>query len=97
MNTTQTHLHDLEDILGAVYGLADMLEQSGSHEGSEDEAPALGRFHRGCMTTAIKHLANRANSLVDIIGEQEASANAGREAIASFIDGGLAAGGTDAK
>lgn len=84
MNTNQTHLHDLEDILGAVYGLADMLEQSGSHEGShegsEDEAPALGRFHRGCMTTAIKHLANRASSLVDIIGEQEASKAGGTDA-----------------
>ncbi|GGW22979.1 hypothetical protein [Vreelandella hamiltonii] len=80
MNTNQTHLHDLEDILGAVYGLADMLEQSGSHEGSEDEAPALSRFHRGCMTTAIKHLANRANSLVDIIGEQEAGKAGGSNA-----------------
>lgn len=80
MNANQTHLHDLEDILGAVYGLADMLEQSGSHEGSEDEAPALGRFHRGCMTTAIKHLASRASSLVDIIGEQEASKAGGSDA-----------------
>jgi len=80
VNTTQTHLQDLEDILSAVYGLADMLEQSGSHEGCEDEAQVLGLFHRGCMTTAIKHLANRANSLVDIIGEQEAGKAGGSNA-----------------
>lgn len=102
MNFTQkTHLADLQDILASVYGLADMLEQDGIREGSEDEALMLPRFWRGSVHTAIKHLSNRASTLVDIIEEQEsrkeASLNTGREAVASFIDNGGIAGGSDAK
>ncbi|MCL5425907.1 MAG: hypothetical protein M1154_09810 [Gammaproteobacteria bacterium] len=77
MNHTQTHAQDIQDMMAAVYGLADLLEQSGSNEGSEDETQVIGRFHRGCLVTAIKHLATRANSLTDIIQEQEASNTAG--------------------
>tara|TARA_R110001583_G_scaffold113099_1_gene263467 strand:- start:17005 stop:17247 length:243 start_codon:yes stop_codon:yes gene_type:complete len=77
MTHTQTHAEDIQDMMAAIYGLADFLEQDGSKEGSEEEALVLGRFHRGCMVTAIKHLANRASSLTDIIQEQEASKAAG--------------------
>lgn len=77
MTHAQTHAKDIQDMMAAIYGLADLLEQSGSKEGSEEEALILGRFHRGCMVTAIKHLATRADSLTDIIQEQEASNTAG--------------------
>lgn len=72
MNHIQTHAQSMQDMMTAIYGLADLLEQSGCNEGSEDEKQVMGRFHRGCMVTAIKHLADRANSLTDIIQEQEA-------------------------
>lgn len=77
MNHTQTHAQDIQDMMAAVYGLADLLEQSGSNEGSEDEMQAIGCFHRGCVVTAIKHLANQASSLTDIIQEQETRKAAG--------------------
>lgn len=77
MNHVQARAEDIQDMMAAIYGLADLLEQSGSNEGSEDEKQVMGRFHRGCMVTAIKHLADRANSLTDIIQEQEARKAAG--------------------
>lgn len=77
MNHVQAHAENIQDMMSAIYGLADLLEQSGSHEGSEDETLVIGRFHRGCMVTAIKHLANQASSLTDIIQEQEARKAAG--------------------
>ncbi|PCF97661.1 hypothetical protein [Vreelandella nigrificans] len=77
MNHTQTHAQDIQDMMAAVYGLADLLEQSCSNEGSEDETQVIGRFHRGCVVTAIKHLANHASSLTDIIQEQETRKAAG--------------------
>lgn len=66
------HAQDIQDMMAAVYGLADLLEQSASNEGSEDETQVMGRFHRGCVVTAIKHLANQASSMTDIIQEQSA-------------------------
>lgn len=72
MDHVQIHAENIQDMMGAIYGLADMLEQSGSNEGSEDETQEMGRFHRGCVVTAIKHLANQASSLTDIIQEQQA-------------------------
>lgn len=72
MSHIQTHAQDAKDVTAAIYGLADLLEEGGSHEGSEDEAQMIGRFHRGCMVTAIKHLALRAASLAESIEEQQA-------------------------
>ena len=77
MNHTQTHAQGIQDMMTAIYGLADLLEQSASNEGSEDEKQVMGRFHRGCVVTAIKHLANQASSLTDIIQDQEACKAAG--------------------
>ena len=88
MSHIQTHAQSVQDIMASVYGLADLLEQEGGKEGNEDETQMLGRFHRGCMVTAIKHLANQAAGLADIIEEQEsASQNAVRHAIANAADG----------
>mgnify|MGYP006985705789 FL=1 len=67
---------DIQDMMAAVYGLADLLEQSASNEGCEDETQVMGRFHRGCVVTAIKHLANQASSMTDIIQEQSAAGTA---------------------
>lgn len=64
---------DIQDMMAAVYGLADLLEQSASNEGGENEAQVIGRFHRGCVVTAIKHLANQASSMADIIAEPPAA------------------------
>lgn len=64
---------DIQDMMAAVYGLADLLEQSASNEGCEDETQVMDRFHRGCVVTAIKHLANQASSMTDIIQEQSAA------------------------
>lgn len=94
MNHIETHAQSVQDIMASVYGLADLLEQEGGKEGSEDDPQVLGRFHRGCMVTAIKHLANQAAGLADIIEEQEsASQNAVRQAIANAADGGSLEGG----
>ncbi|QPL46470.1 hypothetical protein IT895_01160 [Halomonas sp. A40-4] len=72
MSHIQNHAENLQDMMGAIYGLADMLEKAGSGDTSEDEALMLSRFQRGCMVTAIKHLAGHADSLTDVIQEQEA-------------------------
>lgn len=73
MNPQLERIRDVQDILCAIEGLAGLLEQNGSKEGSEEEAQMMGRFHCGCMTTGIKHLASRASFLVDRIEEHEPS------------------------
>ncbi|NVF12986.1 hypothetical protein [Vreelandella maris] len=80
MNPTQIHAESVQDIMSAIYGLAGMLEQDGSSEDSEDTGLALGRFQRGCMATSIKHLAERAAHLAEIIEEQGASKAGGSHA-----------------
>ncbi|AJY50638.1 hypothetical protein [Halomonas sp. KO116] len=77
MNHTQTHAEDIQDMMAAIVGLADLLEQDGCREGSEDDPQMLGRFHRGCMVTAIKHLSHHASSRADTILELEARKAAG--------------------
>lgn len=72
MSHIQIHAKDAQDVSAAIYGLADLLEREGSREGCEDEAQMMGGFHRGCLVTAIKHLAHRAGSLAETIQEQEA-------------------------
>ncbi len=100
MNHIQTHAEDLQDMTAAISGLAGMLEQDGSKEGSEDEAQMMGRFNRGCMVTAIKHLSNHACTRAEIILElqsrMEASHNAVRQANANVADGGNCDGGSHA-
>lgn len=84
MNTLRKHLrqnqlHNLEDILGTIYGLASLLEESDSHIGSDDETQVLGVFHRGCTAAAIKHLADGAISLTEVIEKQDVYKSGGSD------------------
>lgn len=57
----------IRELTSAIYGLTNVLDSNDCQEIIEGGQPILGRFERGAINTAIKHLAGSAESLAEEI------------------------------
>jgi len=67
MSSVKRQLDKLEDLLGNISGLTDIIQQDLCRKGSADETAALNDHHIGCLLSAIDELANRGYFALDAI------------------------------
>ena len=67
MSRIKPHLDKLEDLLGNISGLTDIIQQDLCHKDSDSETPTLSYHHVGCLLSAIDELANRGYHALDAI------------------------------
>ncbi|NDL69337.1 hypothetical protein [Vreelandella alkaliphila] len=67
MSRFAPQLDKLEDLLGNISGLTDILQQDLRHKDSDGETSTLNNHQIGCLLSAIDELANRGYHALDAI------------------------------
>ncbi|NVF12987.1 hypothetical protein [Vreelandella maris] len=69
MSRIKPQLNKLEDLLGNISGLTDIIQQDLCRKGSEGETVTLNDNHIGHLLSAIDELATRGYSALDAIDQ----------------------------
>ncbi|AJY50636.1 hypothetical protein [Halomonas sp. KO116] len=67
MSSVKPQLDKLEDLLGNISGLTDIIQQDLSRKGCEGETVTLNDNHMGHLLSAIDELANRGYDALEAI------------------------------
>lgn len=67
MSYIRHHAEQIRELTSSIYALTMILEEDAGRDVLDDGKPVLGRFERGAINAAIKHLAARAEGLAEII------------------------------
>lgn len=67
MSYIRHHAEQIRELASSIYALTKILEDDAGRDVLEEGEPVLGRFERGAINTAIKHLATRAEDLAEAI------------------------------
>lgn len=67
MNHVTPQLDKIEDLLGNISGLTDIMQQDLRHKDSDGDVPTLNSHQVGCLLSAIDELANRGYLALDAI------------------------------